>query len=106
VGYFELEQQTQGNVEVAYFGLLPQFVGKGLGGQLLTAAVSRAWELGARRVWVHTCDLDHPRALENYQARGFRVFKVEARLEELPDTPLELWPGAAWRGDDSAASAC
>ena len=96
-GYFELEEQAEGNVEVAYFGLLPRFVGKGLGGQLLTAAVSRAWELGARRVWVHTCDLDHPRALGNYQARGFRVFKVETRPEELPDTPLELWPGAEAR---------
>jgi GNAT superfamily N-acetyltransferase len=69
----------------------------GLGGPLLSAAVTRAWEMGARRVWVHTCDLDHPRALANYQARGFRVFHVECKVEQLPDEPLEVWPGAGKR---------
>jgi GNAT superfamily N-acetyltransferase len=93
-GYFELEKQTDANVEIVYFGLLPGFVGKGFGGHLLTAAINRAWDCGAKRVWVHTCDLDHPRALGNYEARGFRIFKVETKLEELPDKPLELWPGA------------
>lgn len=94
VGYFELEAQKDGNIEIAYFGLLPEFIGNGLGGQLLTAAITRAWDRGARRVWVHTCDLDHPRARGNYEARGFQVFKVEAKHEELPDVPLEVWPGA------------
>jgi GNAT superfamily N-acetyltransferase len=93
-GYFELERQDGASVEIAYFGLLPSFVGKGLGGHLLTAAVLRAWEMGAKRVWLHTCDLDHPRALANYQARGFTVFKVESQVEQVPDTPLEAWPGA------------
>jgi len=93
-GYFELERQNEGSVEIMYFGLLPSFVGKGLGGHLLTAAVERAWDMGATRVWLHTCDLDHPRALANYQARGFTVFKVEAAVEHIPDAPLEAWPGA------------
>ena len=93
-GYFELERQREGNVELAYFGLLPRFVGKGLGGELLTAALARAWDMGATRVWVHTCDLDHPQALQNYQARGFGVFRIEQTVEELPDHPLEPWPGA------------
>lgn len=93
-GYFELERQDEGSVEIAYFGLLPSFIGKGIGGQLLTAAVARAWEMGAKRVWLHTCDLDHPRALANYQARGFTVFKVESDVEQIPDAPLEAWPGA------------
>jgi GNAT superfamily N-acetyltransferase len=93
-GYFELERQADGNVEIAYFGLLPRFIGRGLGGQLLTAAVSRAWDMGARRVWVHTCDLDHPGALANYQARGFTVFRVETDVEQIPDEALEAWPGA------------
>jgi GNAT superfamily N-acetyltransferase len=93
-GYFELEGQKEGSVEIAYFGLLPGFVGKGVGGELLTAAIARAWDIGAGRVWVHTCDLDHPSALPNYQARGLRVFRVEQKLEELPDHPLEPWPGA------------
>ena len=72
-GYFELDNQD-GNLEVAYFGLLPQFLGKGLGGGFLTAAVEKAWEMGAARVWVHTCSLDHPHALKNYQARGFQIY--------------------------------
>ena len=93
-GYFELERQPGAVVELAYFGLLPQFIGKGIGGALLTDAIARAWEMGAQRVWVHTCDLDHPLALANYQKRGFRVFRVEQTVEELPDTPLQPWPGA------------
>lgn len=97
-GYFELERQND-NVELAYFGLLPRFVGTGVGGALLTAAITRAWDMGAARVWVHTCDLDHPQALRNYQARGFQVFRTEQTVEELPDGPLEPWPGA--RRDDA-----
>ena len=73
-GYFELDNQD-GEVEIAFFGLLPQFLGKGLGGGLLTAAVEKAWEMGAARVWVHTCSLDHPNALNNYQARGFQIYR-------------------------------
>ena len=93
-GYFELELQAGASVELVFFGLLPDFVGKGIGGALLSDAIRRAWALGAQRVWVHTCDLDHPRALANYQARGFRVFKQDTRLEELPDAPPQPWPGA------------
>lgn len=55
--------QLAGNVEIAYFGLLPRFIERGLGGALLTATVERAWAMGARRVWVHTCSLVHPSAL-------------------------------------------
>ena len=76
-GYFELELQPEGNVEIPRFGLLPGFLGRGLGGHLLTVAVERAWEAGASRVWVHTCTDDHPNALANYRARGFRVYKEE-----------------------------
>lgn len=97
-GYFELERQDDDVVELVYFGLIEAFTGKGLGGALLTAAIERAWDLGARRVWVHTCDLDGAAALPNYLARGFRVFKVETADEDLPDAPLEPWPGAGARG--------
>jgi GNAT superfamily N-acetyltransferase len=93
-GYFELERQDDGNVELAFFGVMPGFIGKGVGGALLTVAITRAWDMGASRVWVHTCSLDHPQALPNYQARGFRVYRVEGTLEDVPDEPLEPWPGA------------
>jgi GNAT superfamily N-acetyltransferase len=92
--YFQLEKQPEGNVEIAYFGLLPQFIGRGLGGYLLSATVRRAWEMGAQRVWVHTCTLDHPRALAGYQDRGFRLFKQEDSDKELPHQPPGPWPGA------------
>lgn len=84
-GYFELEMQSTHSVEIAYFGLLPEFIGRGLGGRLLTAAIERGWAMGARRVWVHTCTLDHEHALANYQARGFRLYQEMTHLADLPD---------------------
>lgn len=96
-GYFELERQPQGetmSVEIAYFGLLPGFTGRGIGGALLTAAVERAWALGAARVWLHTCSLDAPAALENYRKRGFRRFRTETAEKDFPDAPPGPWPGA------------
>lgn len=75
-GYFELEAQEGTNVEIAYFGLAPGFMGQGFGGALLTEAITQAWGWGARRVWVHTCTLDHPGALANYQARGFTLYNT------------------------------
>lgn len=97
VGYFELEAQPEGSVEIVYLGLLPGFAGKGLGGYLLTQAVHRAWRMrpGVRRVWAHTCTLDHPGALANYLARGFTVFKEEEADVDLPDASPGPWPGAA-----------
>jgi GNAT superfamily N-acetyltransferase len=95
-GYFELEAQPEGNSQITYFGLFPGFIGKGLGGYLLTQAIERAWQMQpeVRRVWVHTCTLDHAGALPNYLARGFRVFKEEEHPVNLPDEPQGPWPGA------------
>ena len=76
-GYFELRREDDGAVEIAYFGLLPAFVGRGLGKFLLTRAVERAWARGATRVWLHTSSLDHPSALPNYLSRGFSIWKQE-----------------------------
>lgn len=83
VGYVELEQQGDGDVEIAYLGLLPGMSGSGRGGWLLGRALQEAWALpGTHRVWVHTCDLDSPAAVGNYRARGLSVFSrsVEWRL--------------------------
>ena len=76
-GYFELRKCEDGSIEVAYFGLLPQFLGRGLGKHLLTCAVEQAWADGADRVWLHTCTLDDPAALPNYLKRGFRAYRTE-----------------------------
>lgn len=71
-GYAELEQQGT-DVEIAYFGLLPAAIGRGLGGWWLARTIECAWSIpGTSRVWVHTCDLDGPAALPNYRARGLR----------------------------------
>jgi len=71
-GYFELNTQAN-DVEIAHFGLLPIFIGKGLGGGFLSIAIEKAWEQNKKRVWVHTCSLDHPNALNNYKDRGFKI---------------------------------
>jgi len=82
-GYFELHREDS-SVEIAYFGLLPEFTGRGWGKFLLTRAVEQAWRSGAARVWLHTCTLDHPAALPNYLKRGFRPFKEETYTAEIP----------------------
>jgi ribosomal protein S18 acetylase RimI-like enzyme len=71
-GYFELELQDQQAVEIVYFGLTPEFIGKGFGGAMLTKAADEGFAMGAKRVWLHTCTLDSPHALANYKARGFK----------------------------------
>jgi GNAT superfamily N-acetyltransferase len=89
-GYYELRRghasstpshrvEYEGEVEIAYFGLLPDFIGRGLGSTLLTSAIENAWGWAPTpsRIWVHTCNRDHPNALKNYQARGFKIYKIE-----------------------------
>ena len=84
-GYYELERHADGSVEIAYFGLLPEFLRRGLGKHLLTDAVERAWSLGATSVWLHTCTLDDAAALPNYERRGFRAFRSETYTIERAD---------------------
>jgi GNAT superfamily N-acetyltransferase len=77
-GYYELRRVAEDDsVEIAYFGLAPGELGRGLGKHLLSYAVRDAWALQPTRVWLHTCTLDHPNALPNYVARGFVPYKTE-----------------------------
>jgi len=76
-GYFELREHDDNSVEIAYFGLLPHFIGRGWGKYLLTCAARAAWNLGPKRIWLHTCTLDHPAALPNYLQRGFQRTREE-----------------------------
>jgi ribosomal protein S18 acetylase RimI-like enzyme len=76
--------------EIAYFGIVPAFHGRGLGKHLLSLGVRRAFDDGAARVWLHTCTLDGPYALANYHARGFRAFHVATNRQTLhPLVPRE-----------------
>lgn len=93
-GYIELEAQESGDVEIAYFGVAPPFLGQHLGGHLLSVGIERAWEMGARRVWVHTCSLDHPAALANYRARGMTVYREETEEKGVAAAPPGPWLGA------------
>jgi ribosomal protein S18 acetylase RimI-like enzyme len=76
-GYFELRRCEDDSIEIAYFGLLAKFIGRGLGKYLLTCATRQAWADGANRVWLHTCTLDDKAAMPNYLGRGFGPFKTE-----------------------------
>lgn len=83
-GFLELGagDPGEGSVEIVYFGLLPDFRGRGLGGHLLSYGTARGWDLAerrpehppTRRVWLHTCSLDGPHARRNYERRGFRRY--------------------------------
>lgn len=74
-GYFELVRAESGDTELAYFGLVPEFIGRGFGAWFLNSAIDTAWLGATRRAWVHTCTYDHPRALGLYQKSGFRVYE-------------------------------
>ncbi|WP_329454971.1 GNAT family N-acetyltransferase [Streptomyces sp. NBC_01497] len=100
-GYAELAAGADGSVEIVYFGLLPAFRGRGIGGHLLSRAAERAWDLGdrwpdlapTRTVWLHTCSKDGPHAMDNYVRRGFTVF--DTKVEEEPEVAAPgPWPGA------------
>lgn len=83
-GYVELNAASEEpGTEVAYFGLIPAFHGRGLGKHLLSVGVQRAFDAGAERVWVHTCSLDGPHALANYQARGFMPYRTTMYEQEI-----------------------
>jgi GNAT superfamily N-acetyltransferase len=88
-GYVELDRRAPPDIEIAYFGLTPEFIGQGLGAYLLDWAIHHAWRARPRRLWLHTCDLDHPRALEFYQRLGFRIYDRRTSTQDLP-------PGMAW----------
>ena len=91
-GQFQLVVDNDGAVEIASWGFLPQFVGRGRGGWLLTVATRQAWWQGATRVWLHTCTLDHPAALPNYRRRGFTIVDEKQELRELGRRQAEEEP--------------
>ena len=80
-GYYELLfYENNKEAEIAYFGILEEYFGKKLGGYLLSEAIKNSFNQGVKRVWVHTCSLDHENALKNYLARGMKVFKTETLI--------------------------
>ena len=90
-GYFELDGRLKNEIELAYFGLLPDFIGRGLGPKLLNWALKSAWNQGPNRVWVHTCTLDHPKAIHCYRQAGFKTYREETIKIRDP------WSEPYWR---------
>tara|TARA_Y100000741_G_C17963120_1_gene440690 strand:+ start:37 stop:540 length:504 start_codon:yes stop_codon:yes gene_type:complete len=81
VGFFEQNIYIEKNdCEIAYFGILEEYIGKKIGAYLLSEAIKKSFKNGSKRVWVHTCSLDHKHALDNYLSRGMKVFKSESLI--------------------------
>lgn len=100
VGFLELDFRVAGACEISYFALIPELAGRGLGRWLMAEALTRAWGKGITRVWLHTCSLDHPSALNFYRKQGFEPIRrtvetfVDPRLsghlpaDSAPHIPL------------------
>jgi GNAT superfamily N-acetyltransferase len=76
-GFAELDRRSPGEIELVQFGLMPEFIGQGLGKYFLQWTIDRAWDYHANRLWLHTCTHDHPNALPNYQKAGFVIYRVD-----------------------------
>lgn len=91
-GYIELAERREGptgrffSTEIVYFGLRSTYMGRGLGKHLLSHGIAYAWNRGTQRLWVHTCNLDGPHALNNYIKRGFKIYRVDK--EPMPERYL------------------
>jgi GNAT superfamily N-acetyltransferase len=91
-GYIELAERKEGptgrffSTEIVYFGLRATYMGRGLGKHLLSHGIAYAWNRGTQRLWVHTCNLDGPHALNNYIKRGFKIYRVDK--EPMPERYL------------------
>ena len=84
VGLLELDVREPGQCELAFFGLAPEAIGKGLGRALMDAALERAWAKPIERLWVHTCTFDHPSALAFYIRSGFRPYAFQVEVQPDP----------------------
>ena len=84
-GFSELDRRVAGEIEIVQFGLLPGFVGKGFGKCFLAWTLQKAWSYKPRRVWLHTCDLDHKAALPTYLKAGFEIFDEKVAEQVIAD---------------------
>ncbi len=83
IGFAELDRREEDEIELVQFGLMRPFIGQGLGKWFLQWTIDKAWSYEPKRFWLHTCTLDHPAALPNYQRAGFTLFDEEVIRREL-----------------------
>ncbi|HVA48033.1 MAG TPA: GNAT family N-acetyltransferase, partial [Pirellulales bacterium] len=93
-GFAELDRRTPGEIELIQFGLLPEFIGQGLGKWFLQWTIDQAWSYQPRRFWLHTCTLDHTAALPNYLKGGFTLFKQETKRQLVPQQAAPTRPSS------------
>lgn len=82
-GYAEIDRRIDGEIEFVYFGLMPEFIGRGLGWYFLRLIVLKVWEYNPIRLWLHTCELDHPAALVSYLKAGFKIYDFKIIQQEI-----------------------
>lgn len=87
-GLAEVDRRAFPDIQLVYFGLVPEFIGKGIGAYFLDWVVDQAWSLQPRRVWLHTCSLDSPRALPVYRKAGFVPYEV--RKKRIVDPAIRM----------------
>lgn len=88
-GFCELQTSPPQQTQLLYFGLKQPFIGAGLGSYFLDWTVRRAFESEIDRLWVHTCSLDHPRALSSYEKAGFSQYRKESGWVKIPESALD-----------------
>jgi GNAT superfamily N-acetyltransferase len=107
VGIIELDFRSPPDCELAFFGLVPELTGKGLGRWMMAQANMLAWRPGISRFWVHTCTLDHPGALGFYCRSGFRPFRRQVEIFDDPRIagilPRDAAPHVPLLGDQPAS---
>ncbi len=89
-GMLELDFRSAGECEIAFLGVTSSFIGRGVGGYLMREAIARAWAAPIKRLWVHTCTLDHPSALQFYRHMGFRAYAQQVEIADDPRVLGEL----------------
>jgi GNAT superfamily N-acetyltransferase len=81
-GFAELDRRIEDEIELVQFGLIPEFIGQGLGKYFLQWTIDKAWSYSPKRFWLHTCTKDHPGALPNYLKAGFVIYKERINEQE------------------------
>jgi len=85
VGFAEIDRRIKDEIELIYFGLLPGKTGKGIGASFLFQIIDVAFSYNPKRFWLHTCEMDHPAALEFYLKAGFSIYKENIEKQEVPE---------------------
>jgi GNAT superfamily N-acetyltransferase len=94
-GLLELDLRAAPDIEIVFLGVVPELAGRGAGRYLMSFAIESAWSRAPRRLWLHTCTLDHPGALRFYQRFGFRPFQRAIEVSPDPRVAGELPRDAA-----------